>query len=177
MAASTLAALSLGGEPLSPMATTEEAHATPLLNLLEKLPDLFDAEVLRRLDPADRTFFAQVSHVCMEVVAASELPCAGTRVGMRQLNPADRARLAGEVRAFGHSRLGRVSRIRGVLRRASRGRSCAARVGGFLHLRRAAGFGQGERVPVGCVVECKPLIAENSTSMREKRHTLCGGVG
>jgi hypothetical protein len=57
-------------------------------------------DVLRRLDPADRAFFAQVSHGYRAAVLASELPCAGTRVGMRQLNPADRARLAGAVWAF-----------------------------------------------------------------------------
>jgi len=78
----------------------EDLQASPLLDLLEKLPDLVDAEVLRRLDPADRAFFAQVSHGCRAAVLASELPCAGTRVGLGQLNPADRARLAGEVRAF-----------------------------------------------------------------------------
>ena len=49
---SAFAALSLGGEPLlSPMATTEEDQASPLLDLLEKLPDLIDSELLRRLDP------------------------------------------------------------------------------------------------------------------------------
>jgi len=53
--------------------------------------------------PADRAFFAQVSHGCRAVVVASELPCAGTRLGMRQLNPVDRSRLAWEVRAYTHS--------------------------------------------------------------------------
>jgi hypothetical protein len=33
---------------------------------------------------------------------ASELPCAGTRVGMRQLKAADRDRLARKVRAHIH---------------------------------------------------------------------------
>jgi len=84
----------------NPMATTEEDPAAPLLDLVEKFPDLFDTEVLRRVDPADRAFFAQVSHGCRAAVVASELPCAGTRVGMRELNPADRARLARAVRAF-----------------------------------------------------------------------------
>ena len=81
--------------------TTEEGQASPLLDLLEKLPDLFDAEVLRRLDPADRAFFAQVSHGCREAMIASELPCAGTRVGLPHLSPADRAQeLARAVRRF-----------------------------------------------------------------------------
>jgi hypothetical protein len=100
MSASAFAALSLGGEPLSPMATTQEDQASPLLDLLGKLPDLFDEEVLRRLDPADRAFFAQVSHGCRAAVVASDLPCAGTRVGMPQLSPVDRAELAGAVRAL-----------------------------------------------------------------------------
>jgi hypothetical protein len=95
MEASAFAALSLGGEPLN-----EQDQWSPLLDLLEKLPDLFDAEVLRRVDPADRAFFAQVSHGCRAMVLASKLPCAGTRVGMRQLNPADCTRLAGAVRGI-----------------------------------------------------------------------------
>ena len=33
-------------------------------------------------------------------MVSSDLPCAGTRVGMRQLNLADRARLARAVRAY-----------------------------------------------------------------------------
>jgi len=115
LAASALAALSLGGEPLSPMATTEEDQASPLLDLLEKFPDFFSKEVLERVDPADRAFFAQVSHGCRAAVVGSELPCAGTRVGMRQLNPADRARLAGAVRAFvsgrGCSQLGSLGSL------------------------------------------------------------------
>ena len=56
--------------------------------------------MLRRLDPADRAFFAQVSHGCRAGVLASELPCAGTRVGLGPLNPADQARLAEAVQAF-----------------------------------------------------------------------------
>jgi len=99
MAASAFAALSLGGEPLD----GEDPASPPLLDLVEKFPDLLDTEVLWRVDPADRAFFAQVSHGCREVVMASELPCAGTRVGMRQLNPSDRARLAGAVRALFYS--------------------------------------------------------------------------
>jgi hypothetical protein len=82
------------------MAMTADDQGAPLLDLLGKLPDLFDAEVLRRLDPADRAFFAQVSRGCRAVMMDSILPCAGTTVGMRQLNPADRVRLAGAVRAF-----------------------------------------------------------------------------
>jgi len=57
------------------------------------------------MDPADRAFLAQASHGCRAVVLASELPCAGTRVGMRQLTSKDRARLARAVRAstYGHT--------------------------------------------------------------------------
>ena len=100
MTASAFAALSLGVEPTSPMATTGEDQASPLLDLVERFPDLFAKEVLRRVDPADRAFIGQVNSGCRAAVVASDLPCAGTRVGMRQLNPADRARLAEEVRAY-----------------------------------------------------------------------------
>ena len=47
---------------MSPMATTEEDQAVLLLDLVEKSPDLLAKEVLERVDPADRAFFAQVSH-------------------------------------------------------------------------------------------------------------------
>jgi hypothetical protein len=57
MSASAFATLSLGGEP-----PDEEDQKSPLLDLVEKFPDLFDAEVLRRVEPADHAFFAQVSH-------------------------------------------------------------------------------------------------------------------
>ena len=50
-----------------------------LLLLLSELPDVFAAEVLTRLDPIDRTFLAQVGGACRAAVAASDLPCAGTR--------------------------------------------------------------------------------------------------
>jgi len=94
----------------NPMATTGEDQAAPLLDLLERFPDLFATEVLRRVDLADRAFLGQVSSGCRAAVKASDLPCAGTRVGMRQLNPAESARLAGEVRAF-VSVLGYVSAL------------------------------------------------------------------
>ena len=72
-----------------------------LLDLIKRDPDLFEKEVLERLDPADRAFVGQASHGCRAAVVASDLPCAGTRAGiMQQLNPADRAQLAGAVRAF-----------------------------------------------------------------------------
>jgi hypothetical protein len=66
--------------------------------MVEKFPDFFEKEVLERVESADRAFFAQVSHGCRAVVLASGLPCAGTRMGLGQLNPAACARLAQEVR-------------------------------------------------------------------------------
>jgi hypothetical protein len=51
----------------------------PLLDLVERFPDLFEREVLRRLRPIDRTFLAQAGRACWAVVAASDLPRAGTR--------------------------------------------------------------------------------------------------
>ena len=121
-----------------------EVQASTLLDLVEKFPDLFDSEVLRRVDPADRAFFAQVSHGCRVVVLASELPCAGMRVGMRQLNPADRAQLAGAVRAFDDSGLwdsklwllGPLGYVASSTR---------------VHVRYSPGLGQGGRMPVGQV--------------------------
>ena len=83
-----------------------------LLDLIKRDPDLFEKEVLERLDPADRAFLGQVGRDCRAAVVASDLPCAGMRVGMRQLNPTERARLARAVRAFtpytGHNPLGSV---------------------------------------------------------------------
>jgi len=52
---------------------------TPLLDLLERFPDLFAQEVLRHLDPVDRTFLARAGGACRAAVAASDLPRAGTR--------------------------------------------------------------------------------------------------
>ena len=49
--------------------------------------------------PADRAFVAQVDHGCRAAVSDSDLPCAGTRVGMRELTAANRHRLATAVRA------------------------------------------------------------------------------
>jgi hypothetical protein len=37
-----------------------ERKASPLLDLLQAAPDLFEQEVLKRLDPAARTMLAQV---------------------------------------------------------------------------------------------------------------------
>jgi hypothetical protein len=47
--------------------------ACPLLDVLEKLPDLFK-EVLERLDPTDRTMLAQAGNTCRAAVLASGLP-------------------------------------------------------------------------------------------------------
>ena len=52
---------------------------SPLLDLLERFPDLFAQKVLRHLDPIDRTFLAQAGSACRAAVAASDLPRAGTR--------------------------------------------------------------------------------------------------
>ena len=75
-------------------------YPSPLLGgLRERLPEVFAAEVLAQLDPADLAFVAQVDSGCRVAVVASGLPCAGTRVGMRELIPLDRAILAHAVRA------------------------------------------------------------------------------
>jgi len=46
----------------------------PLLDLCQALPDLFDKEVLERLDPTDRTMLAQVGRPRLAAVLASGLP-------------------------------------------------------------------------------------------------------
>jgi hypothetical protein len=51
----------------------------PLLDLLERFPDLFALKVLAHLDPIDRTFLGQAGGACRAAVAASDLPRAGTR--------------------------------------------------------------------------------------------------
>jgi len=55
----------------------------PLLDLLERFPDLFAQKLLVHLDPIDRTFLAQAGSACRAAVAASDLPRAGTRVAVR----------------------------------------------------------------------------------------------
>jgi len=52
---------------------------SPLVDLLQRFPDLFEQKVLRHLDPIDRTFLAQAGSACRAAVAASDLPRAGTR--------------------------------------------------------------------------------------------------
>jgi len=56
---------------------------SPLLDLVERFPDLFEREVLRRLRRIDRTFLAQAGSACRAAVAASDLPRAGTRQVVR----------------------------------------------------------------------------------------------
>jgi hypothetical protein len=67
--------------------------------LLDELPEIFRQEILPLLDPADRAIVAQVGRGCRAAVLTSGLPCAGTRVGMRELNAADRDLLAHAVRS------------------------------------------------------------------------------
>ena len=86
---------------------------SPLLDLVERFPDLFAQKLLQHLDPIDRTFLAQTGVACRTVVAASDLPRAGTRWMVM-------------------------------------GTYEWAQAQGVLHVRRAAGVGQGERLPVGC---------------------------
>ena len=51
-----------------------ERKVVLLLRLLRELPDLFVEEVLRRLDPVDRTMLAQVGRPWLAAVLASGLP-------------------------------------------------------------------------------------------------------
>jgi hypothetical protein len=59
--------------------TNDNDTFSPLLDLVERFPDLFAQKVLQHLDPIDRTFFAQAGGACRAAVAASDLPRAGTR--------------------------------------------------------------------------------------------------
>ena len=52
---------------------------SPLVDLLERFPDIFAQKVLRHLDPIDCTFLAQAGGACRAAVAASGLPREGTR--------------------------------------------------------------------------------------------------
>ena len=54
----------------------------PLLDLLERFPDLFAQQVLVHLDPIDRTFLAQTGGAYRAAVAASDLPRVGTMRGL-----------------------------------------------------------------------------------------------
>ena len=46
-------------------------HACPLLDLVQRMPDLFAREVLARLPRTDRTMLAQVGHPWLAAVVAS----------------------------------------------------------------------------------------------------------
>jgi hypothetical protein len=98
---------------------------SPLLDLLERFPDLFAQQVLQHLAPIDRTFLAQTGGVCRAAVVASDLPRAGTREEV----------LEGWKFVGGHAPAHGVCRVH-----------------------RAAGLGQGERVPVGCADLCAPPL-------------------
>ena len=60
-------------------AADDDNTFSPLLDLLERFPDLFAQKVLQHLDPIDRTFLAQAGSACRAAVASSDLPRAGTR--------------------------------------------------------------------------------------------------
>ena len=113
------------------MATAAPPPRPPLLVLFD-MADLVEKEILSRVDPADRAFFAQASHGCRAVLLASELPCAGTRVGMRPLTSPGRARLAGALRAatYGHTK-GNVEHLKSLGYVAS---SDLPRAGGVVRL-------------------------------------------
>ena len=59
------------------------SHPSPLLGrLLEELPEVLLAEVLRRLDPTDLALFARTGRASRAAVASSGLPRAGTSEGV-----------------------------------------------------------------------------------------------
>jgi len=65
--------------PAPPAAEGHNDTFSPLVDLLERFPDLFKQKVLQHLDPIDRTFLAQAGGACRAAVAASDLPRAGTK--------------------------------------------------------------------------------------------------
>jgi len=66
-----------GGGAVATAADDDDNTFFPLLDLLERFPDLFAQKVLQHLDPIDRTFLAQTGGACRVVVVASDLPRAG----------------------------------------------------------------------------------------------------
>jgi hypothetical protein len=69
-----------GAAPAAAAADDDNNAVFPLLDLLERFPDLFAQKVLPHVDPIDRTFLAQTGGAARAAVAASYLPRAGTRV-------------------------------------------------------------------------------------------------
>jgi len=58
-------------------------YPSPLVErLLQELPEVFAAEVMPWLDPADRAMVAQVAPPWLAAVVASGLPCAGKTAGV-----------------------------------------------------------------------------------------------
>ena len=55
-------------------ADDDDSIFSPLLDLLERFPDLFALKLLVHLDPIDRTFLAQAGSACRAAVVASDLP-------------------------------------------------------------------------------------------------------
>jgi hypothetical protein len=53
---------------------------SPLLDLLQRCPDLFEQRVQVLLDPIDLTFLAQAGVACRSAVAACDLPRAGLQL-------------------------------------------------------------------------------------------------
>ena len=72
------AAMSHGGGAVEEV-TENNNTLSPLLDLVERFPDLFALKVLAHLNPIDRTFLAQAGSACRAAVAASGLRRAGTR--------------------------------------------------------------------------------------------------
>jgi hypothetical protein len=61
------------------VSANNDNELSPIIDLLERFPVLFKQKVLQHLDPIDRTFLAQAGGACRAAVAASGLPCGGTR--------------------------------------------------------------------------------------------------
>jgi hypothetical protein len=72
------AAMSHGGGAVEEV-TENNNTLSPLLDLVERFPDLFALKVLAHLNPIDRTFLAQAERGCRAAVVAFVLPCAGTK--------------------------------------------------------------------------------------------------
>ena len=122
----------------------------PLLDLLERFPDLFAEKVLAHLAPIDRTFFAQTGSACRVVVVACNL----RRAGVRRM---DRGRSVWVVWHRLSQFVGSVERLAWAKASGcpwdSLTRELAARGG-----RGGAEVGAGARLPVGQAALCSGFL-------------------
>jgi len=94
-------------------ALVAERNAFPLLELCQALPDLFEQEVLKRLDPISLTMLAQVGRPWLAAVLSSGLPRVprGVRVRLRLVEFRTSAERLAWARANGCHPLALLGRV------------------------------------------------------------------